>query len=133
MIFPLREGVKERIMKLHNGGDRMENQDLLQAIRQIVQEETQPIHQRLDGIDNRLDGIDQRLDKVDERLDRVDERLDGIDQRLDRVDERLDNIEMRLDHLEEDSKVTRTSVNLLLDWAEQVSDVLKVPLLKKAE
>lgn len=126
MIFPLREGVKERIMKLHNGGDRMENQDLLQAIRQIVQEETQPIHQRLDGIDNRLDGIDRRLD-------RVDERLDGIDQRLDRVDERLDNIEMRLDHLEEDSKVTRTSVNLLLDWAEQVSDVLKVPLLKKAE
>ena len=106
-------------MKLHNGGDRMENQDLLQAIRQIVQEETQPIHQRLDGIDSRLDGIDQRLDKVDERLDRVDERLD--------------NIEMRLDHLEEDSKVTRTSVNLLLDWAEQVSDVLKVPLLKKAE
>lgn len=110
---------KERIIKLLYGGDGMENQDLLQAIRQIVQEETQPIHQRLDGIHGRLGGIDSRLDKVEKRLDKVDERLD--------------NIEMRLDTLEEDSKVTRNSVNLLLDWAENVSDILKVPLLKKAE
>ena len=58
---------------------------------------------------------------------------DLMDAKLKPISERLNSIDERLSNLEEDSKVTRTSVNLLLDWAEQVSDVLKVPLLKKAE
>ena len=71
----------------------------------LLQEENQPIHQHLQTIDQRFDQIDGRLDKIEERLE----------------------------HLEEDAKITRTSVNLLLDWAENVSITVKVPLLKKAE
>ena len=70
--------------------------------------------------------MDMKLKPINERLDSVDERLDSVDARLDSIDERLSN-------LEEDSKVTRTAVNTLLDWAEQAQLEVKIPLYKKAE
>ena len=46
---------------------------------------------------------------------------------------RLDTIDQRLSNLEEDSKVTRASVNTLLEWAEEAQVQVKIPLFKKAE
>lgn len=76
----------------------MTEQELLQAIGQMMEEKLAPVNGRLDGIDKRLDGIDERLNGIDERLDGIDERLDGIDERLDGIDERLIRVEASLDH-----------------------------------
>ena len=50
----------------------MENMELLQAMRQMMEEVVSPIY--------------ERLDKMDERLDKMDERLDGIESRLEKVE-----------------------------------------------
>ena len=64
----------------------MENEQLLQAITEVIHHNLIPINSRLDGIDGRLDGIDSRLDRIDGRLDGIDSRLDRIDIRLDRLE-----------------------------------------------
>lgn len=50
----------------------MENMELLQAMRQMMEEVVSPIY--------------KRLDKMDERLDKMDKRLDGIESRLEKVE-----------------------------------------------
>ena len=50
----------------------MENMELLQAMRQMMEEVVSPIY--------------ERLDKMDERFDKMDERLDGIESRLEKVE-----------------------------------------------
>ena len=57
----------------------MENMELLQAMRQMMEEVVSPIYERLDK-------MDERLDKMDERFDKMDERLDGIKSRLEKVE-----------------------------------------------
>lgn len=53
-------------------GHVMENMELLQAMRQMMEKVVSPIY--------------ERLDKMDERLDKMDERLDGIESRLEKVE-----------------------------------------------
>ena len=50
----------------------MENMELLQAMRQMMEEVVSPIY--------------ERLDKMDERFDKMDERHDGIESRLEKVE-----------------------------------------------
>ena len=64
----------------------MENMELLQAMRQMMEEVVSPIYERLDKMDERLDKMDERFDKMDGRFDKMDERLDGIESRLEKVE-----------------------------------------------
>lgn len=57
----------------------MENMELLQAMRQMMEKVVSPIYERLDK-------MDERLDKMDERFDKMNERLDGIESRLEKVE-----------------------------------------------
>ena len=50
----------------------MENMELLQAMRQMMEEIVSPIYERLDRMDERLDKMDERFDKMDERLEKVE-------------------------------------------------------------
>ena len=50
----------------------MENMELLQAMRQMMEKVVSPIY--------------ERLDKMDERFDKMDERLDGIESHLEKVE-----------------------------------------------
>ena len=50
----------------------MENLELLQGMRQMMEEVVSPIY--------------ERLDKMDERFDKMNERLDGIESRLEKVE-----------------------------------------------
>ena len=86
-----------------------------------------------DLIDKKIDPIYERLDGMDQRFDGIDKRLDGMDQRLDAMDQRLDNIEDTLEELNEESAITRSATNTLLEWAEQAQVNVQVPLFRKAE
>lgn len=82
-----------------------------------------------DLLDRKLEPINARLDAIEGRLDAVDVRLDNIEGRLDAVDVRLDNIEVRLTNLEENSKITRESVNTLLEWAEEAQVEVQIQIV----
>ena len=63
----------------------MDNQELLLAMRQMLEETVAPINKRLDNMDKRLDNMDKRLDNMDKRLDNMDKRLDNMDRKVDEV------------------------------------------------
>ena len=77
--------------------------------------------------------IDKKIDPIYERLEGMDQRFDGIDKRLDAMEQRLDNIEDTLEELKEESAITRSATNTLLEWAEQAQVNVQVPLFRKAE
>lgn len=79
-----------------------------------------------------LQAITELLNPIYTKLDSVDSRLDSVDKRLDTVDSRLDSIDERLSNVEEDTKITRSAVNNLLDWAED-SSIQAVPLFKRVK
>lgn len=77
---------------------------------------------------NDLLALGQMMDEL------LDHKLDVLfDRKLEPIYTRLDAIEARLTNLEEDSKVTRESVNTLLEWAEEAQVQVKIPLFRKAE
>lgn len=105
----------------------------MKALSDLMDQKIDPIYVRLDAMDQRFDGIDKRLDAMDQRFDGIDKRLDGMDQHFDGIDQRLDNIEDTLEELKEESAITRSATNTLLEWAEQAQVNVQVPLFRKAE
>ncbi len=54
------------------------NQELLQAISDLMDQKLEPISSRLGGIDRRLDKVDQRLDILEYKHDRTAKKLNSL-------------------------------------------------------
>lgn len=84
----------------------MDNNELLIALRgvvkDVVQEEINPIKQHLESIDNRLDNMDKRID----------------------------GIEQRLDNIEENVEIIKTATNELIEWTEKAAVSIQIPFMK---
>lgn len=98
----------------------MDEQKLVQSLKEAFVPMFDRIENRLDGIDGRLDRIEIRLDNVETRLDSVEIKLDKVETRLDNVETKLDKVETKLDKVE-----TRLdSVETKLDKVETRLDVI---------
>ena len=56
--------------------------------------------------------------------------LEALNKRFDTIDTRLEKIEADVAQLKEDAEITRSGVNSLLEWAEDVSNAIRFPLPK---
>lgn len=56
--------------------------------------------------------------------------LEGINSRLDKVDARLDRMERNITNLQEGQEEIRGSVNRLVEWADECTYAIKLPLPK---
>lgn len=63
----------------------------------------------------------------------IQEELKPITERLDRMDSRIDKMESQLSAINENTEITRTAVNSLIEWADQVSVItqIKFPVARK--
>lgn len=59
-----------------------------------------------------------------------EELLEALNKRFDAIDFRLEKIEADVEQLKEDSEITRSGVNALVEWAEDVSNAIRFPLPK---
>lgn len=105
----------------------MDNEQLLQAVTEVIHHNLIPINSRLDGIDGRLDGVEGRLNGIDSRLDRIDGRLDRIDIRLDRLESdvsalKAGHIAMRNDIRNLEIKVDMTYQLALDAWGKSTEN-----------
>ena len=66
----------------------------------------------------------------EELLEVLNKRFDAIETRLGKMETQMGGIETRLDRLEEYAEVTRSGVNALIEWAEDVSNAIRFPLPK---
>ena len=79
---------------------------------------------------NDLQAIAQLMDM---KLQPINERLGKLEQGQNELRADVATLKGDVEIIKEDSKVTRSAVNTLLDWAEQAQLEVKIPLYKKAE
>ncbi|WP_246309775.1 hypothetical protein [Paenibacillus alginolyticus] len=72
----------------------MLDNDLKEALTELLKAELSPVIERLDGIDNRLGSIDGRLDGIDNRLDRLELEQAQIKQAVLETNETVKRIEV---------------------------------------
>jgi archaellum component FlaC len=70
--------------------------------------------------------MNSRFDGIDKRLDTMDSKFDAMDKRLDTIDDRLGKIEETVEEIQEDTRITRSAVNSLIEWAEEVGVITQV-------
>lgn len=69
-----------------------------------------------------------------EVLNLVLAKLEKMEAKFDKMESRMDKMEAKMDKIQEDTKVTRSAVNVLIEWAENVSAITNVKLpIKKAK
>lgn len=79
----------------------MNEKELLQAIKTIVQEETTSINNRLEKIETVVSEIKDRTLKIEERASKIEERTLKIEERASKIEERTLKIEERTSKIEE--------------------------------
>lgn len=92
------------------------NQELLQAISDLMDQKLEPISSRLDSMDVRFDGIDRRLDKVDQRLD-------ILEYKQDRTAKKLNSLQIDVEILKQDVK---NDIHTLQDGMDTIIELLKI-------
>ena len=85
----------------------------------------------LRAILEKLDGLEKGQKSTNGRLDGLETKIDGLETKIDGLEKGQAETNIRLSSLEEDSKITRNGVNLLLDWAEKAQVQVQIPLFKK--
>lgn len=58
------------------------------------------------------------------------EKEDLILEEIRKINAKMDTIQEDIDQLKEDSEITRSGVNALVEWAEEVSNAIRFPLPK---
>ncbi|MCD9022970.1 hypothetical protein [Cohnella silvisoli] len=97
----------------------------MNALRQIIQEQFQPINKRLDAIDLRLNTIDLRLDAIENRFDTVQSSLDRIEAAQN--DDVISSIKLtnnKLDDLRQDVEYTlkeQATIKLQIDRSKRTN------------
>lgn len=58
------------------------------------------------------------------------EKEELILEELRKISAKMETIQEDIDQLKEDSEITRSGVNALVEWAEEVSNAIRFPLPK---
>ena len=66
----------------------------------------------------------------EELLEALNKRFDTIDTRLEKIEADVSQLKEDVTQLKEDAEITRSGVNSLLEWAEDVSNAIRFPLPK---
>ena len=108
----------------------MNNEQLLQAITDILDQKLNPVYIRLDEVDNRLTNAECKLVEIDDRLTTVDTRLHKNENMLNIMNVKLERYSKKLANFHLDFKVTARDINqnihALQDEMETVIVVLKL-------
>lgn len=66
-----------------------------------------------------LESIVGRLDKIDSKIETIDDKIQSMDDKIQSMDDKIQSIK-------EDSEITRSAVNSLIEWAENVGVITQV-------
>ena len=78
----------------------MTDQELLQAIGQVVEAKLDPVRQDICELKGSVQRLDGRMDRLELNMDRLDGRMDQLELNMDRLDGRMDQLESRIKQLE---------------------------------
>lgn len=88
----------------------MTDQELLQAIGQVVEAKIEPLRQDICELKEQVGHLESRMDRLEEKVDRLESRMDRLEERVGRLESRMDRLESRMDSLEETVGGLKTTV-----------------------
>ena len=75
-----------------------------------------------------------KLEKMEAKFDKMESRMDKMEAKIDKIEAKVNSLEVTVKEIQEDTKITRSAVNALIEWAENVSAITNVKLpIKKAK
>ena len=108
----------------------MTDQELLQAIGQVIEAKLDPVRQDICELKGSVQRLDSRMDRLELNVDRLDSRMDQLESRIKQLELGMDKLESRTEELEEkvngiriymDTEQKRT-MNLLLEGQQALWD-----------
>ncbi len=106
----------------------MDNEKLLQALSDMINNKLEPVYQRFDQMDNRLDRMDARLDQMDNRIDRIDVRLDQMENKLKIIEVKQKRMAEQLAEVQLSQQYFELSTNKKLAKLQDEMDAIVVVL-----
>ena len=75
-----------------------------------------------------------KLEKMEAKFDKMESRMDKMEAKIDKIEAKVNSLEVTVKEIQEDTKITRSAVNALIEWAENVSVITNVKFpIKKAK
>ena len=71
----------------------MTDQELLQAIGQVVEAKIEPLRQDICELKEQVGHLESRMDHLESRMDRLEERVGRLESRMDSLESRMDSLE----------------------------------------
>ena len=108
----------------------MTDQELLQAIGQVVEAKLEPIRQDICEMKGSVQRLETRMDHLETKMDSLETRMDHLETRMDSLETRMDSLETRVGKLEEQVQGIRVymetdqrrTLNLLLEGQQALWD-----------
>lgn len=101
----------------------MTDQELLQAIGQVVEAKLDPVRQDIRGLKEDVQGLKESVQRLENRMDKLETRIDQLETRMDRLESRTDKLEEQVQgvriYMETDQ---RRTLNLLLEGQQALWD-----------
>ncbi len=91
-----------------------------------------PVHERLGRLENDVSGLKRDMAEVKADIKDLKYRVIVLEDKVDVMRKDIDGMKADIDELKYQGEVTRSGVNTLLSWAENVESVVKVPLMGAA-
>ena len=79
----------------------MTDQELLQAIGQVVEAKIEPLRQDICELKEQVGHLESRMDRLEEKVDRLESRMDRLEERVGRLESRMDSLEETVGGLKE--------------------------------
>lgn len=108
----------------------MTDQELLQAIGQVIEAKLDPVRQDICELKGSIQRLDSRMDRLELNIDRLESRMDQLESRIKQLELGMDKLKNRTEELEEkvngiriymDTEQKRT-MNLLLEGQQALWD-----------
>ena len=92
------------------------DQELLQAIGQVVESKIDPLRQDIHDLKDSIQRLENRVDQLEAKVDQLEIRVGQLETRMDRLEEDVHGI-----HVYMDTELNRT-LNLLLEGQQALWD-----------
>ena len=94
----------------------MTDQELLQAIGQVVESKMEPMHQDIRMLREDVQGLKVQMDSLEQRVGRLEQRMDSLEQRVGALEGQMAGVRVYID-----TDLHRT-LNLLLEGQQALWD-----------
>ncbi len=94
----------------------MTDQELLQAIGQVVESKIDPLRQDIHDLKDSVQRLENRVDRLEAKVDQLEIRVGQLEARMDQLEEDVHGI-----HVYMDTELNRT-LNLLLEGQQALWD-----------